>query len=236
MAFVKGHWQLIALVAVIFALWSTPVMIPLKILVVLLHELSHGLAAVLTGGSIEQLTVSPEQGGLAITRGGSRFWTLTAGYLGSLLLGLALLFAALRSAADRAVVAGLGVALLIVSALYLRDIFALMFCVGLAAVLLAIARWLDHRANDLVLRVIGLTSMIYVPFDIFSDTIARSYLRSDARMMAEEFGGATILWGGLWLVLSLVVIGAALRGLLGRESNIALSRAAAAPRPPRPRG
>lgn len=197
-------------------------MVPLKIIVVLLHELSHGLAALLTGGSIEQLTISPEQGGQALTRGGSRFFTLTAGYLGSLLLGMGLLFAALRSKADRAVVAGLGLLLLLVSVLYLRGMFALLFCVGLAVVLLAMARWLDHRANDLVLRVIGLTSMIYVPFDIFSDTIARSHLRSDAWMMANEFGGTTMLWGGLWLVLSLVSIGVALKSLLGQESNIHL--------------
>ncbi|WP_342713613.1 M50 family metallopeptidase [Litoreibacter janthinus] len=220
----KGHWQLLALVAVIFALWSTPVMVPLKIVVVLLHELSHGLAALLTGGSIEQITISPEQGGLALTRGGSRFLTLTAGYLGSLVLGMALLFAALRSTADRAVVALLGLGLLVVSALYLRDLFALVFCVGLAAALLAVARWLDHRANDLVLRVIGLTSMIYVPFDIFSDTIARSHLQSDAWMMANEFGGATVLWGGLWLVLSVLAIGASLRYGLGESSNIAFGK------------
>lgn len=232
----KGHWQLIALMALIFALWSTPVMVPLKIVVVLLHELSHGLAALLTGGSIEQITISPEQGGQALLRGGSRFWSLTAGYLGSLLLGMALLFAALRSSADRAVVAGLGLVLLVVSALYLRDLFALMFCVGLAVVLLAIARWLDHRANDLVLRVIGLTSMIYVPYDIFSDTIARSHLQSDAWMMANEFGGATVLWGGLWLVLSLLAIGFALKSLLGRDSNIHLSGGGEGPRPPRSHG
>ena len=221
----KGHWQLLALIAVIFALWSTPVLVPLKIIVVLLHELSHGLAAVLTGGSIVEISISPQQGGLAITRGGSRFITLTAGYLGSLLLGMALLFAALRSKADRAVVAGMGLLLLGVSALYLRELFALVFCVGLAAVLLAMARWLDHRANDLALRVIGLTSMIYVPFDIFSDTIARSHLQSDAWMLADEFGGTTMLWGGLWLVLSLLAIGASLRYGLGASSNIAFGPA-----------
>ena len=225
MAFVKGHWQLLALIAVIFTLWSTPVLVPLKIIVVLLHELSHGLAAVLTGGSIVEISISPQQGGLAITRGGSRFITLTAGYLGSLLLGMALLFAALRSKADRAVVAGMGLLLLGVSAFYLRELFALVFCVGLAAVLLAMARWLDHRANDLALRVIGLTSMIYVPFDIFSDTIARSHLQSDAWMLADEFGGTTMLWGGLWLVLSLLAIGASLRYGLGTSSNIAFGPA-----------
>lgn len=220
MAYVKGHWQLLLLVIVIFALWSTPVMVPLKIVVVLLHEISHGLAALLTGGAIEQISISPQQGGVAQIRGGSRFFTLSAGYLGSLLLGMGLLFAALRSVADRVVVAGLGVVFLLVAALYMRDLFALVFCVGLAAVLLAMARWLDHRACDLVLRVIGLTSMIYVPFDIFSDTIARSHLQSDAWMLADEFGGTTMLWGGMWLVLSLVAIGASLRYGLGGSSNI----------------
>lgn len=220
---VKGHWQLLALVAVIFALWSTPVMVPLKILVVVLHELSHGLAALLTGGSIVEITVSPGQGGLALTRGGSRFLILSAGYFGSLLLGMGLLFAALRSTADRAIVAGLAGVLILVSLLYLRDMFALFFCLGLAAILLAMARWLDHRANDLVLRVIGLTSMIYVPYDIFSDTILRAHLRSDARLLAEEVGGATLMWGALWLGLSLAAIAVSLRYGLGAKSNLDFS-------------
>jgi len=68
--------------------------------------------------------------------------------------------------------------------------------------------------------VIGLTSMIYVPYDIFSDTIARPGLPSDAHMLADEFGGATVLWGGAWLVISVVMIGYALRRGLGPSSNI----------------
>ncbi|MFT6271318.1 MAG: hypothetical protein ACJA0F_000150, partial [Dinoroseobacter sp.] len=40
----KGHWQLILITIAVFALWSTPLALPLKILVVFLHELSHGLA------------------------------------------------------------------------------------------------------------------------------------------------------------------------------------------------
>jgi len=39
--YLKGHWQLIAIVVAVFALWSTPVIVPLKILVVFLHEASH---------------------------------------------------------------------------------------------------------------------------------------------------------------------------------------------------
>jgi hypothetical protein len=48
-------------------------------------------------------------------------------------------------------------------------------------------------------------SLMYVPRDILSDTLVRSHLHSDARMLAEEFGGATQFWGGLWLLIAGVV-------------------------------
>ena len=197
-------------------------MTPLKILIVFLHELSHAAATVLTGGEVVSLTISPNQGGMVISRGGSRFMTLSAGYLGSLSIGVVLLIAALRTSADRVVIAGLGVLTLLVTALYVRDAFALSFGVALGIGLLVLARYFGHAVNDLALRVVGLTSMIYVPYDIFSDTILRSSLRSDARMLAEEVGGATVLWGGLWLIVSLGVIGLCLGYGLGRDSNIAL--------------
>lgn len=220
MTYLKSHWQLLALTAAVFALWQTPVVVPLKILIVFLHELSHALAAWLTGGTVEQISVSPQQGGFAVTRGGNLFAILSAGYLGSLILGAAILMAALRSTADRAVTALLGVVMLLVTLLYVRDVFAAAFC-GLAGVaLLAMARFLGHAANDLALRVIGLTSLIYVPYDIFDDTIARAGLRSDAYMLAAEFGGTTMLWGGIWLALSAAVIVWCLRAILGTSSNI----------------
>ncbi len=216
----RGHWQLLVLVGLVFALWQTPVIVPLKLLVVFLHELSHAATTILTGGDVISLSVSAEQGGAVWSRGGSRFLILSAGYLGSLLIGVALLFVAVRTHADRAVMAGFGALMLLVAVLYVRESFALMFCVGTGVAMIAMARFLPRDVNDLVLRVIGLTSMIYVPYDIFSDTIARSGLQSDARMLAEEFGGATVMWGGIWLVISVVVIVVALRKGLGAASNI----------------
>jgi hypothetical protein len=225
MGYLRAHWQLLALTGVIFALWQTPVVVPLKILVVFLHELSHALAAWLTGGSVVQLSITPQQGGFAITRGGNRFAILSAGYLGSLVLGMALLAVALRSTADRAVCALLGAVMLLVTLLYVRDLFAAVFCAGAGLALLATARFLTHAANDALLRVIGLTSMIYVPYDIFDDTIARASLQSDAQMLAVEFGGTAWLWGGLWLALSGVMIIWSLRHILGARSNFDLRRA-----------
>jgi hypothetical protein len=222
MNYLKSHWQLLLITAVVFGLWQTPVVVPLKILVVFLHELSHAVAAWLTGGSVEQISLSPAQGGFAITRGGNRFAILSAGYLGSLLMGVGLLMLALRSEADRWITGALGAVMLIVTVFYVRDLFAAVFC-GLSGVaLLAMARFLGHTANDMVLRVIGLSSVIYVPYDIFDDTIARSGLPSDANMLAAEFGGATLIWGGLWLALSAIVIIWCLRRILGTSSNLPL--------------
>lgn len=220
MGYLKAHWQMLALAAAVFALWQTPVMLPLKLLVVLFHELSHGAAAILTGGRIESLTITPEQGGLALTRGGSRFAVLTAGYLGSLAIGLALFAVALRSTADRLVLGGLGAVLLVVAAFYIRDGFALFFCLAGGGLMLAGARFLPRLGADLVLRVIGLASMIYVPWDILSDTILRAGERSDARLMAEEIGGATVIWGALWLALSAVALVGGLRFLSRSASHL----------------
>ena len=221
-AFLRGHWQLIVLTALVFALWQTPAMTPLKILVVFLHEASHAIAVLLTGGDIVSFSISQNQGGEVWSRGGSRFITLSAGYLGSLMIGVGLLIAALRTRADRVIMAGLGILMLLIALFYIRSAFALSFTVTTGGVMLLLAWRFGHDINDLCLRIIGLSSMFYVPYDIISDTLLRSHLRSDARMLAEEFGGTTMLWGMIWLIVSIGVIGCCLRYGLGRNSNLPL--------------
>ena len=220
MKVVRGHWQLMVLTGAVLLLWFTPVIIPLKILIVFFHELSHALAAWITGGSVESIRISPQQGGVTVTRGGNVFLLISAGYLGSLLIGVLLFLGAVRSHADRIMMAVLGAVMLLIAVLYIRDVFALAFITGGGVLMLVVARFLSRDVNDLVLRVVGLTSMIYVPMDIFSDTIARSEMRSDAFMLAERFGGATVIWGGLWLLISLAVIGVCFRYGLGERSNV----------------
>ena len=58
------------LAAVVYAFWSTVFVWPLRLFVVLLHEVSHGLAAVATGGRIVSIELSPAEGGLCTTAGG----------------------------------------------------------------------------------------------------------------------------------------------------------------------
>jgi len=218
--FISGHWQLIAMTAIVFALWQYSIVIPLKIFVVFLHEFSHALATWLTGGKVLELSVSAQQGGFVTSQGGNGFIIASSGYLGSLLLGSFLFILALRSKLDRYVIGLLGATMIILTALYIREPFAIGYCLGAGAVLMISARYFAASINDLILRLMGLISMIYVPYDIFSDTLSRSYLMSDARILAQNYGGSTMMWGIIWLGLSLGILLFCLKVSLKRPSNI----------------
>jgi hypothetical protein len=55
-----------ALFAALWFLWDTWLVTPLKLFVVMLHEVSHGLAAVATGGSIDRIVLTPDLGGACL--------------------------------------------------------------------------------------------------------------------------------------------------------------------------
>ncbi len=213
---VRQTFYLLGLLVLIIALWPTQILAPLKILVVFFHETSHALTVVATGGTVKEMVINASQGGHVISSGDNRFLTLSAGYLGSLLWGAIIFLITVHTNKDRVTSMLLGVAVLIIAAVFVRNLYGLFFSVVTGAALLALARWGSHAVNDFVLRLIGLTSMAYVPLDIWSDTISRSYLRSDARMLAEEFGGFTLMWGGIWMAISLVAILWVLRMSLSR--------------------
>jgi len=202
----KSHWQLITLIAIVFALWNQSVVVPLKIFVVFLHEASHALATLFTGGQVEALTLSPRQGGHVISRGGNLFIIASSGYLGSLIFGGVFFLLGLRTHLDKYVVGAIGLFMFVLTAFYIRDLFPIMFCIAGGVFLCASAVYLSRPLNDLLLRLLGLTSMIYVPYDIMSDTILRSEILSDAKIIAQHYGGSGIMWGSLWLMISSIVL------------------------------
>ncbi|MDM8516744.1 M50 family metallopeptidase [Desulfobacterales bacterium HSG16] len=217
----KQILYLFALLAGIFFAWDYEALYPLKVLVVFFHESSHALMTVFTGGKVSELVVTRFQGGHVLSLGGSRFMVLTAGYLGSLAWGAVIYLVGAKTRLDKAAMFILGSIIILITVLYVRNSFALGFNLVTGSVMI-LSGWLaTEKINDFLLRLVGLTSMIYVPLDIYSDTISRSHLRSDARMLAEEFGGTTVMWGGLWLFISVVVIFLVLKwGMKGPESEL----------------
>src|SRR4051812_35459608 len=78
-------------IALMFIPFASVVTYPCNLFVTLVHESSHALATVATGGSVVSLTIRPDTSGLTLARGGSRLITLCAGYTGATLFGALLL-------------------------------------------------------------------------------------------------------------------------------------------------
>lgn len=201
----KSLLWLLLIFAAVFLLWNTPVVWPLKILVVFFHEFSHALATWLSGGSVEAIRLSADEGGLCLTRGGSQFLILSAGYLGSMLLGALLLVVASRTRRDRLVVASLGAALVIITLVWVpfANPFGFFFGLATGAAMLLAARFLPEAVSDGLLKVAGLTSLAYAPLDIWSDLIARDLPQSDANALGKLTGIPGVVFGVLWGLLAL---------------------------------
>ncbi|MDE0088030.1 MAG: M50 family metallopeptidase [Candidatus Poribacteria bacterium] len=199
----KRYITFLLIFIAIVLLWNTVVIYPLKIFVVFMHEVSHGLAAIATGGSIVEIEINRHQGGHALTRGGSRFWTLSAGYLGSLLWGGVILLLAARTRFGKVVSVLIGIGMVAITIGFGSDMFTYLFGIGFGVVLILLGLYLPESVNDWILRIIGVTSCLYAILDIKSDVLDRSNLRSDARMLEEVTSLPTLFWGILWIVIAI---------------------------------
>jgi hypothetical protein len=206
-------WLPVLLGLAAIVLWNTWVAYPFRVFVVFLHEISHGLAAVLTGGRIVSIGLSFDEGGVCVTRGGWRVVILSAGYLGSLLWGAAFLLLGARRRRAPAVVALVGLFILVVTLVYVRTWFGFAYGLVAATALVLVASRLKPEVSEILLASIGVMSCLYAVWDIASDVLLRSVPCSDASALAGITGVPAVIWGVLWVAASLWVIAAVLRRL-----------------------
>jgi hypothetical protein len=203
----------LALAAAALLLWDTFAVYPFRIFVVFLHEVSHGLAAVATGGRIVSIGLSVDEGGVCVTRGGWPFLILNAGYLGSLLWGAALLLLGARRARARPVVGAIGAFTLLVTLLYGRTACGFLYGLAAGLGLLAAAARLKPVVSETLLAAIGATSCLYAVWDFLSDVVLRHSGHSDAAALARLTGVPAALWGVAWIAVSVAVLAGVLRRL-----------------------
>ena len=202
-------WQMLGILAGMFLIavifWDTIVIYPIKLFVVILHEFSHGLAAILTGGSIVKIEVDPLIGGVCYTRGGSLFIVASAGYLGSILWGGLILILASRTRHDKIVGMVIGGLLVLLSMLYIRNLFGFLFTTGFGVALAAISYFAKDHIVDILLKFLGMTSCLYVIIDIKEDLIQRTNVGSDADAIAQLLGSQALSMpiGIFWILLAL---------------------------------
>ncbi len=196
---------ILSIVAFSFFLWDTFFIYPIKLFVVMWHEISHGLAAIATGGRVAAIEFSLELGGKCSTEGGIPLIVASSGYLGSLLIGTALFNTSYDKKASIWLCTGLSILLLLFMANYVGNYFSGIVSLFFSALLFISPRYLPAFIHNYLCRILGLVSALYVVIDIKQDILTDSYIRNDAHVIAEITGISSGFWGILWLLISIIV-------------------------------
>lgn len=196
----------------IFALWQLPyafwLVYPFRLFGTFVHELSHGLAAIATGGSFKRFVVNSDLSGMAWSAGGIRLIVASAGYIGSAVFGAVLVLLAARGVPSRWLLAFIGAGLALACVLLVRNAFGLASGLGLAAALLLAAWRLPQSWRDGLLMLLAIQALL----DGFNSLIGvfrisgRGEVHTDADTLAQLTGLPAGVWVVLWSLLSAWVL------------------------------
>lgn len=212
-----GRWVILGLgLALGILFWNSPLLWPLKVLVVMIHETGHAVATLLVGGSVDQVVISPNESGHCLSRVPrstvGQIVVYSAGYVGSALAASVLLLATLRFRMRRPILVAAAVWLVVMALFYAGSLFTVAFCVATAAALAAAARWLPPTGVEIVnLFLAGfcaLYALVDLRLDLWSSEVRA---RSDAALLAELTWVPALVWAAIWSVVSIALVGTALR-------------------------
>ena len=207
---------------------------PFRIFVTFVHEGGHALAALLTGNSVQSLTVSLDGSGeVYSTAGGlfSRMFVSSAGYLGAMTFGALLLLLIRRTVAARLVLAGSAALILLLTVLFgflapvwnlsLPGMFTLVAGVALPLGLLAAARFAGPRLAAFLVSFLAVQCVLNALFDLKTVFLASavSSAQTDAVNMARATGIHQLFWAALWVGVAFVILSLVLRAYAVSKSK-----------------
>lgn len=208
--------------------WHSPILYPLKLLTVTLHETGHVLAAYLVGGSADSVSIDRYQGGLAWVRVPPQTWrqvvVSSAGYVGSAAFGTALLLlsAGRSPRRPRLTLWLLGGGLLALALLFFRDLFSWAFALPTAAALLLAARFAPDGVTRPLAIFVSVFALLYALFDLRDDVLRLPWESrggpTDADALARLLPLPALFWGVVWTALSLGLLWFGLRRVLRRAA------------------
>ncbi len=219
LAFFRQRALVVAVIAFVVALvlWNVPqldfILYPIRLFVTFVHEAGHALAAILTGGRVANLIVSPDTSGVTYTLGGNQLIILPAGYLGTALFGALLFYIANTVPFPRTIALLLAIFVAAVTLLFTSFLAtAWLVGLGMALVLLALWRFADRGVNLLVLDVLAILTGLNVVLDLFALVSNPGASMRDAVNDAAAFTRDVtplippIVWAVVWSVIAIVLL------------------------------
>src|SRR6202171_5036029 len=226
------------------ALWFIPfagvLSYPFRIFVTFIHEGGHAVAALVTGNSVQSLSVAMNASGETYTTQGGMFsQTLgsSAGYLGAMSFGALLLVLIRKAVAARIVLAGSALLILILTTVFalIKPIVAgswgsltgipFTFFAGLALAigLVAVARFASARVATFVISLLAVQCVLNALLDLktvfFLSSPFAASVPTDALNMANATGIPAIVWSIVWIALSIFILVVALRQYVASRSR-----------------
>jgi hypothetical protein len=192
---------------------------PFALFVTLIHETSHAVAAVATGGSVVSLQISPDLSGVVHPSGGIQAVIAPAGYLGATLAGVGLLLTPLRYA-RWALGALAAVPLLALLLFHPATFFTALWCVAFLAALGLSAWKLPPNLAAFLQIFLGVEAGLNAFRDLMTLLFiegSSAHIQTDAENMSKALFLPPMFWAVLWTVMSLVLLVAAVYGLIRRD-------------------
>jgi hypothetical protein len=187
--------------------WGPLLLYPFTLFTTWIHECSHAVMAVVTGGSVSSITIRPDTSGL--TRSlmpasrAAQGLVASAGYLGASAVGCLLMAATRVEKRTRPILWSIGAFMLATAVLWMRNPFGLVVVVAWGITLLALARKGGGGATGFFLSVLAIQVALNAVYDIRILFLVHG--RSDADTMARLFLVPAWFWAGAWMAASLAM-------------------------------
>lgn len=224
--------------AITLALYLIPygnyVAYPLLLLSTLVHELGHGIAAVISGGEFVRFVMHADGSGVAMTRsdpGGMTRAFIMAGGLCGPAVGAAFCFLMARRASwARYTLGAFGFLLILAEILVVRNGFGVGFVAVVAALCLVVAFFASESLTQmtLVFLAVQLALSVFSRADylfVEGGYAGGQLMPSDTKQMEMVLGLPYWFWGGLCALFSLLVLAAGAYYFLRGAQRAKIARA-----------
>ena len=215
---------LLAALLATLVLWNVPygwfALYPFKVFATWLHEMSHGVAMLVTGAGFRKMEIFRDTSGLAFPDGGvsraAQAFISSAGYMGTAFFGAMFLVLGRTARGARKILLALGAVMALSALLWVRNTFGIAATAAGGAIL-ALAGWkAGEAAAGFLVNFLAAQSCINAVLDIrvlFGQTMyvnGQPHGQSDAHTVARMIGGPYWIWAASWLVWSFALFYVAL--------------------------
>lgn len=195
---------LICLAVISLFLWDSFLLFPVKLITVFLHELSHVIATIITGGIVTRMDIELDLGGRCEILGGNEFIIASAGYLGSFLFGSILFYSAYSNNKGKWLASSIMIIIILFTVNVVTNSTIQMLSIIFSLLVIFSLWYLPASFNEYFLKSLGLISCLYVCYDIKEDILTSAANHSDATIIAGITGIPTIIWGLFWFAISII--------------------------------